>query len=151
WGHSSNVVGVELCQMARVKHLCLFHHEPIFDDARLAGMLRETRRLEEITRGAHRLEISAAYDGLEIAGRSFAVTGSRPPRDPAVFSARPPAHWSERGWLRALRGRRGRPLGFSVLAVLLALLWSGESRPVRPMRLAGFDWYQALWPRSRVS
>jgi hypothetical protein len=22
WGHSSNVVGVELCQMARAKHLC---------------------------------------------------------------------------------------------------------------------------------
>jgi hypothetical protein len=29
-------------------------------------VLRETRRLEEITRGDHRLEISAAYDGMEI-------------------------------------------------------------------------------------
>jgi phosphoribosyl 1,2-cyclic phosphodiesterase len=67
WGHSSNVVGVELCQMARAKHLCLFHHEPIFDDARLASILRETRRFEEITRRDHRVEISAAYDGLEIA------------------------------------------------------------------------------------
>ncbi len=67
WGHSSNVVAVELCQMARAKHLCLFHHEPISDDARLAAVLRETRRLEEITRGDHRLEVSAAYDGLEIA------------------------------------------------------------------------------------
>jgi len=66
WGHSSNVVGVELCQMARAKHLCLFHHEPIFDDARLAAILRETRRFEEITRSDHRVEISAAYDGLEI-------------------------------------------------------------------------------------
>src|SRR2546426_363894 len=26
WGHSSNIVGVELCQMAGVKHLVLFHH-----------------------------------------------------------------------------------------------------------------------------
>ena len=66
WGHSSNVVGVELCQLARVKHLCLFHHEPIHDDARLAAVLKETRRFEEITRGDHRIEISAAYDGLEI-------------------------------------------------------------------------------------
>jgi phosphoribosyl 1,2-cyclic phosphodiesterase len=66
WGHSSNVVGVELCQMARVKHLCLFHHEPMFDDARLAAILRESRRLEAITRDDHQLEISAAYDGLEI-------------------------------------------------------------------------------------
>ncbi|HUG37780.1 MAG TPA: MBL fold metallo-hydrolase, partial [Candidatus Limnocylindrales bacterium] len=29
WGHSSNIVGVELCQMARAKHLCMFHHEPV--------------------------------------------------------------------------------------------------------------------------
>jgi len=67
WGHSSNVVGVELCQMARVRHLCLFHHEPIHDDERIAAILRETQRLEEITRAGHRLAISAAWDGLEIA------------------------------------------------------------------------------------
>jgi phosphoribosyl 1,2-cyclic phosphodiesterase len=67
WGHSSNVVGVELCQMACAKHMCLFHHEPMSDDARLLAVLRETRRFEEITRGDHRLEISASYDGLEIA------------------------------------------------------------------------------------
>ena len=66
WGHSSNVVGVELCQMARAKRLCLFHHEPMSDDVRLAAVLQETRRFEEITRSDHRVEISAAYDGLEI-------------------------------------------------------------------------------------
>ena len=67
WGHSSNVMGVELCQLAGVKHLCMFHHEPVHDDARLADILRETRRLEEITRRGARLEITSAYDGLEIA------------------------------------------------------------------------------------
>ena len=66
WGHSSNVVGVELCQLAGVRHLCLFHHEPVFDDAAIEAMLAETRRLEEITRGAAPLRVSAAYDGLEI-------------------------------------------------------------------------------------
>ena len=66
WGHSSNVMGVELCQLAGVKHLCMFHHEPVHDDARLATILRETRRLEEITRRGARLEITSAYDGLEI-------------------------------------------------------------------------------------
>jgi ribonuclease BN (tRNA processing enzyme) len=66
WGHSSNVVGVELCQMAGVKHLCMFHHEPLFDDDQLRRVLAETRRLEEITRGATRLEVSSAYDGMEI-------------------------------------------------------------------------------------
>jgi phosphoribosyl 1,2-cyclic phosphodiesterase len=67
WGHSSNMVGVELCQMAGARHLCLFHHEPVADDASLDAVLAETRRLESITRGGGRLRISAAYDGLEIA------------------------------------------------------------------------------------
>jgi phosphoribosyl 1,2-cyclic phosphodiesterase len=70
WGHSSNVVGVELCQMARAKHLVLFHHEPANSDTAIDGLLRDARRLEELTRGnfqpPQRLEISAAHDGLEI-------------------------------------------------------------------------------------
>jgi phosphoribosyl 1,2-cyclic phosphodiesterase len=67
WGHSSNIVGVELCQMAGARRLCLFHHEPVFDDAAIDAVLAETRRLETITRGAAPLQVSAAYDGLEIA------------------------------------------------------------------------------------
>ncbi|HJU22705.1 MAG TPA: MBL fold metallo-hydrolase [Casimicrobiaceae bacterium] len=66
WGHSSNIVGVELCQLARARELCLFHHEPALDDAALAKVLAETRRFEEITRGDTALRVSAAYDGLEI-------------------------------------------------------------------------------------
>ena len=66
WGHSSNVVGVELCQMARAKKLALFHHEPANDDRAIERILQETRRLEELTRNGHRLEVVAAYDGLEI-------------------------------------------------------------------------------------
>jgi phosphoribosyl 1,2-cyclic phosphodiesterase len=66
WGHSSNIVGVELCQLAQARHLCLFHHEPALDDAALAKMLDETQRYEEITRTGDRLRVSAAYDGLEL-------------------------------------------------------------------------------------
>ena len=66
WGHSSNIVGVELCQLAGVRHLCLTHHEPVSDDAALDALLAETRRLEEITRAGPALRISAAYDGLGI-------------------------------------------------------------------------------------
>jgi phosphoribosyl 1,2-cyclic phosphodiesterase len=66
WGHSSNIIGVELCQMARARHLVLFHHEPAYDDATIEGVLRETQRFEELTRGTQPLRISAAYDGLEI-------------------------------------------------------------------------------------
>ena len=60
WGHSSNVVAVELCQLAGARHLCMFHHEPVFDDAAIDAVLAETRRLEEITRGAAALYVSAA-------------------------------------------------------------------------------------------
>lgn len=66
WGHSSNIIGVELCQMARAKHLVLFHHEPAYDDHAIEGILRETRRFEELTRGTQPLQVSAAYDGLEV-------------------------------------------------------------------------------------
>ena len=66
WGHSSNVVGVELCQLARARHLCMFHHEPTHDDDTIAAVLAETRRLEEITRGDHAVRVSAAWDGMEI-------------------------------------------------------------------------------------
>jgi len=66
WGHSSNIVGVELCQLAEAKHLCLFHHEPAVDDEAISGLLADTRRLEEITRTGAPLRVSAAYDGMEI-------------------------------------------------------------------------------------
>ena len=66
WGHSSNVVGVEICQRARVKHLVMFHHEPTYEDDRLAAVLAETRRFEEITRTDHAVRVSSAYDGMEI-------------------------------------------------------------------------------------
>jgi ribonuclease BN (tRNA processing enzyme) len=66
WGHSSNIAGVELCQMAGARQLCLFHHEPMHDDEAIDRLLAETRRIEEITRTGEPLLISAAYDGMEI-------------------------------------------------------------------------------------
>lgn len=67
WGHSSNIVGVELCQAARAQRLVMFHHEPAYDDARIQRMLEETRRFEAITRDDHVLEVLSAWDGLELA------------------------------------------------------------------------------------
>ena len=66
WGHSSNIVGVELCQMAGAKHWCLFHHEPIYEDDQIETLWRDSQRLEEITRSGHPLRISSAFDGMEI-------------------------------------------------------------------------------------
>jgi len=64
WGHSSNILGVELCQMAEAKTLALFHHEPIYDDERIEGILAETLRFDEITRTGDPLKVVTAYDGL---------------------------------------------------------------------------------------
>jgi phosphoribosyl 1,2-cyclic phosphodiesterase len=65
WGHSSNIIGIELCQDAGARQLVLFHHEPIHDDDRLQGLLDDARRFEEITRGEQPpLQIISAYDGL---------------------------------------------------------------------------------------
>lgn len=70
WGHSSNIVGVELCQRANAKRLALFHHEPIYDDAQIDSILADTRRYEEIRRDAYpdndTLDVVGAADGLEI-------------------------------------------------------------------------------------
>jgi len=67
WGHSSNIVGVELCQLAGVRRLALFHHEPAYSDAQIAQVLAETCRFEEIAReGGKPLEIISAWDGLEL-------------------------------------------------------------------------------------
>lgn len=66
WGHSSNIVGVELCQQAKAKRLLMFHHEPAHNDTKLAQLLSETRRYEEITREDHAVEVLTAFDGMEI-------------------------------------------------------------------------------------
>jgi phosphoribosyl 1,2-cyclic phosphodiesterase len=66
WGHSSNIVAVELAHAARVRHLVLFHHDPANDDAAIDRLLRDAHRFEEITRDGAGLVVSAAYDGMEI-------------------------------------------------------------------------------------
>ena len=67
WGHSSNIVGVELCQEARAKRLVLFHHEPASDDSQLQSVLKDTQRLEAATRDDHEVQVLAAWDGFELA------------------------------------------------------------------------------------
>ncbi len=66
WGHSSNIVGVELCQAAHVRRLVMFHHEPAYSDTQIQRVLQETQRFEQITRDGHALEVLSAWDGLEL-------------------------------------------------------------------------------------
>lgn len=68
WGHSSNVIGCELAQRGNVKRLCLYHHEPNYDDDRLLKIREDTRRYAQISSegGENPAEILSAYDGLEL-------------------------------------------------------------------------------------
>lgn len=64
WGHSSNIVAVDLCHEAGAQRLVLFHHEPTYSDADIQRMHGETIRYEELTRNENPLEVLCAYDGL---------------------------------------------------------------------------------------
>ena len=67
WGHSSNLVAVDLCHAAGAKRLALFHHEPTYTDDDIARMHGETLRYEELVRADRPpLEVICAYDGLEV-------------------------------------------------------------------------------------
>ncbi len=66
WGHSSNLVAIDLCHEARAKTLALFHHEPTYDDEAIQRMHEESIRYEELTREGPPLEVICAYDGLEV-------------------------------------------------------------------------------------
>jgi phosphoribosyl 1,2-cyclic phosphodiesterase len=67
WGHSSNIVAVDLCHAAGAKRLALFHHEPTYTDEDIQRMHAETVRYEELVRADRpELEVICAYDGLEV-------------------------------------------------------------------------------------
>lgn len=66
WGHSSNIMGVELSVKTDVKHLCIFHNEPTLDDERLDQFLDDTRRYLKIFAESSPLKIDIAYDGMQI-------------------------------------------------------------------------------------
>jgi phosphoribosyl 1,2-cyclic phosphodiesterase len=66
WGHSSNIVAVDLCHEATARRLALFHHEPTYSDADIERMHLETIRYEELTRRDRPLEVLCAYDGLVV-------------------------------------------------------------------------------------
>ncbi|MCM2254970.1 MAG: MBL fold metallo-hydrolase [Vicinamibacteria bacterium] len=66
WGHSSNMMAVELAMRSGVKRLCLFHNEHTLDDAQLEKFLKDSRRYAELTDANSPLRIDLAHDGLEI-------------------------------------------------------------------------------------
>lgn len=66
WGHSSNLLAVELAVRAGVRRLCLFHNEHTLDDEGLDQFLNDTRKYLQIVESPSDLEIYLAYDDLTI-------------------------------------------------------------------------------------
>ncbi|MBN1662767.1 MAG: MBL fold metallo-hydrolase [Deltaproteobacteria bacterium] len=66
WGHSSNLLAVELAVRAGVQRLCLFHHEHTFDDEALDQVLSDTCKYHKLHDSSCPLSIYLAYDGLKI-------------------------------------------------------------------------------------
>ena len=64
WGHSNNVVGVELAQRAGVKHLCLYHNEPASSDEDLDRFLEDTKKLAFLLGEGPPPRVSIAWDGM---------------------------------------------------------------------------------------
>jgi phosphoribosyl 1,2-cyclic phosphodiesterase len=64
WGHSSNIVGVELAIRAGVKNLILFHTEPMDKDSTLDDTLKKTLKYSNRHSMPNKLGINIAYDGL---------------------------------------------------------------------------------------
>ncbi len=66
WGHSNNIIAVELGVKSGVKHLCLYHSEPTLDDEKLDEILEETRRYQKIFAESFSIKIDIAYDGMQV-------------------------------------------------------------------------------------
>jgi len=66
WGHSGNLVGIDLAIKAGVTHLCLFHHAPSSTDEDLDNLHTETKKLIETLNPDYPLDVSIAWDGLAI-------------------------------------------------------------------------------------
>ena len=64
WGHSSNLVGIEMAVRAQVKRLFLFHSDHTFNDESLENFLEDSRRYLEIYDAEAVLDIAIAYDGM---------------------------------------------------------------------------------------
>ncbi len=82
WGHSSNVMGVELAARGKVETLAIFHHDPNLSDVELCEFHGHTKKFLDRSRVAvreakpgipgapsprsHPYEVIMSYDGLQI-------------------------------------------------------------------------------------
>lgn len=66
WGHSSNLLAIEMAVRAQVKKLVLFHSDHNLSDEKLDKFYQDSLRYLQIFDPASTMQIVLAYDGLEI-------------------------------------------------------------------------------------
>ena len=66
WGHSNNLLGVELAKRAKVKHLCLYHNDPASTDKDLDKFLADTEKMAALLMEGGELKVSVAWDGWSV-------------------------------------------------------------------------------------
>lgn len=66
WGHSSAIIGIDLCTAANVGTLVLFHHEPENDDSTIQNILEEARHYQTTNYPDSDLKTVIGYEGLEL-------------------------------------------------------------------------------------
>ena len=82
WGHSTYEYAVDLAGSSGVRELALTHHDPTHDDNFIDEVERRARQYAK-ERG-HRVLVSCAYEGLDVAVESHGVQHlSEGPRAPA--------------------------------------------------------------------
>ncbi|MEK7727458.1 MAG: MBL fold metallo-hydrolase, partial [candidate division KSB1 bacterium] len=73
WGHSSSIIGVDICLLANVAKLVLTHHDPTYSDEMMTEILGKTEAFKheamqqeqrQYRRG--QLEVMMGYEGLEV-------------------------------------------------------------------------------------
>ena len=152
WGHSSNVLGVELCQRAGARQLCLFHHDPANDDETIAS--------SSPTRSASRKSPAPASPSSSPPpttgwksrcepGRGSG--GRRAPVGPCSPGGRSRSRCPDRADL-ALPAVDGAPPGGGVRCVSGTLAAAGRldaghdrrDRPEEPRRLGQWPWPRSL-------
>jgi phosphoribosyl 1,2-cyclic phosphodiesterase len=66
WGHSSTFIGVDLATEANVKQIAFFHHEPSYNDFKLADILKQTEKYLKLVAPNQELKMLLSYEGLTI-------------------------------------------------------------------------------------
>ncbi len=64
WGHSNVFSGIDLALDANVKRLAFIHHDPTYDDAKLAEIIQKAEEYRDIVQQGRKLELYLASEGL---------------------------------------------------------------------------------------